>query len=196
MFKSEEFLNTGLPGLITQSPSELNLYSNIIRKTTNGSFHFKFIYLPACPVENHSDTHHKFREKTTKTLKLTYISNHVSVLKTSYPRMKSATQDRYWPDQLWSRTGGPISMVWEKFGSRFSVWPMEIFVCSVWPISTFRSVWPGQYPHIGLFGVANTQILVCSIWPIHNFLGLEVQPKKSRSSKNGIISCCIYCFSK
>ena len=55
-------------------------------------------------------------------------------------RMKSATQDRYWPDELRSWTWGPAwpnSMVWIKFGSRLSVWPMPIIFFSVWPIPTF-----------------------------------------------------------
>ena len=67
------------------------------------------------------------------------------------PRAKSATQDRYWPDRLGSRTGGgggsgataPNGL--EKIWVAPSVWPMSIF---------------------GLFGLVNTHISVCSVWPI------------------------------
>ena len=64
------------------------------------------------------------------------------------PRAKSATQDRYWPDRLGSRTGGsgataPNDM--EEIWVAPSVWPMAIF---------------------GLFGLVNTHISVCSVWPI------------------------------
>ena len=86
-----------------------------------------------------------------------------------FSRMKSATQDRYWPDRLGSRTGGsgatsPNGL--EKIWVAPSVWPMAI---SVWPIPIFRSVRSGQYPYFGLFGLANTLISVCSVWPIPLF---------------------------
>ena len=86
--------------------------------------------------------------------------------------MKSATQDRYWPDRLGSRTGGSGLTVHnglEKIWVAPSVWPMEILVCSVWRIPIFRSVRSGQYPYFGLFGLANIHISVCSVWPIPKF---------------------------
>ena len=86
--------------------------------------------------------------------------------------MKSAAQDRYWPDQLGSRTGGSgatVSNGLEKIWVAPSVWPMAISVCSVWPISIFRSVRSGQYPYFGLFGLATTLISICSVWPIPLF---------------------------
>ena len=88
------------------------------------------------------------------------------------PRNKSATQDRYWPDQLGSRTWGSSATVHnglEKIQVTPSVWPMAILVCSVWRIPIFRSVPSGQYPYFGLFGLANTHISVCSVWPIPIF---------------------------
>ena len=88
------------------------------------------------------------------------------------PRMKSATQDKYWPDRLGSRTGGYGATVHnglEKIWVAPSVWPMAILVCSVWRIPIFRSVRSGQYSFFGLFGLANTHILVCSVWPIPKF---------------------------
>ena len=89
-----------------------------------------------------------------------------------YPRMKSATQDRYWPDRLRWRTGGSGATVHnglEKIWVAPSVWLMAILVCSVWRIPIFRSVRSGQYPYFGLFGLANTHISVCSVWPIPKF---------------------------
>ena len=110
-----------------------------------------------------------------------------------YPRMKSATQDRYWPDRLGSQTGGSSATVHnglEKIWVAPFVWPMAILVCSVWrypyfglfglanthisvcsvwPIPKFRSVWSGQYPYFGRFGLANTHISVCLVWPIPIF---------------------------
>ena len=86
--------------------------------------------------------------------------------------MKSATQDRYWPDQLGSRTGGSGATVHnglEKIWVAPSVWPMAILVCSVWRIPIFWSVRSGQYPYFGLLGLANTYISVCSVWPIPKF---------------------------
>ena len=86
--------------------------------------------------------------------------------------MKSATQDRYWPDRLGSRTGGSgatVHKVLEKFWVAPSVRPMAFLVCSVWRIPIFRSVRSGQYPNFGLFGLANTHISVCSFWPIPVF---------------------------
>ena len=107
--------------------------------------------------------------------------------------MKSATQDRYWPDRLGSRTGGPVppsTMVWKQIGSRlpsghcqfwsvrsgeypyfglFGLANTHISVCSVWPIPKFWSVRSGQYPNFGLFDLANNHISVCSVWPIPIF---------------------------
>ena len=83
--------------------------------------------------------------------------------------MKSATQDRYWPDRLGSRTVGSGATVHnglEKISVAPSVWPMAILVCSVWRIPIFRSVRSGQYPYFGLFSLANTHI---SVWPIPKF---------------------------
>ena len=94
--------------------------------------------------------------------------------------MKSATQDRYWPDRLGSRTGGgpvrPSTMVWKNLGrafrqangnfSLFGLANTHISVCSFWPIPIFLSVRSGQYPY---FGLANTQISACSVWPIPKF---------------------------
>ena len=88
------------------------------------------------------------------------------------PRMKSATQNRYWPDRLGSRTGGSGATVHnglEKNWVAPSVWPMAILVCSVWRKPIFRSVRSGQYTYFGLFGLANTQISACSVWPIPKF---------------------------
>ena len=91
------------------------------------------------------------------------------LMSTPMPRMKSATQDRYWPDRLGSQTGGSGATVHnglEKIWVATSVWPMAILVCSVWRIPIFRS---GQYPYFGLFGLASTHILACSVWPIPIF---------------------------
>ena len=57
----------------------------------------------------------------------------------------------------------------EKIWVEPSVWPMAIFFCLVRPIPTFRSVWPGQYPHFGQFSQANIHISVYSVWPIPLF---------------------------
>ena len=89
--------------------------------------------------------------------------------RTHLPRMKSVTQDRYWPGRLGSRTRGSGATVHnglEKIWVAPSVWPMAILVCSVWRIPIFRSFRSGQYPY---FGLANTHILVCSVWPIPIF---------------------------
>ena len=86
--------------------------------------------------------------------------------------MKSATQDRYWPDRLGSRTGGYGATVHnglEKIWVAPSVWPMALLVCSVWRIAIFRSVRSGQNPYFGLFGLANTLISAGSVWPILKF---------------------------
>ena len=106
------------------------------------------------------------------------------------PRMKSATQDIYWPDGFGSRTGGSGATIHnglEKCGSRlpsgqwqfrsvrsgqypyfglFGMANTQISVCSVWPKPKFRPVRSGQYPNFGLFGLANTHISVCSVWPM------------------------------
>ena len=86
--------------------------------------------------------------------------------------MKSATQDRYWPDRLGSPTGGSDATVHnglEKIWVAPTVWPMAISVCSIWPIPLFRSVRPSQYPYFGLFGLANAHISVCSVCSIPIF---------------------------
>ena len=90
--------------------------------------------------------------------------------------MKSATQDRYWPDRLGSRTGGSSATVHnglEKNWVAPSVCPMAFLVCSVWPIPIFRSVRSGQCPYFGLFGLANTHISVGSVWPIPIFFSVR-----------------------
>ena len=100
--------------------------------------------------------------------------------------MKSATQDRYWPDRLGSWTGGPAQpppMASKNLGRAFrlangnfgllSLVNTHISVCSVWPISLFRSVPSGQYPYFGLFRLANTHFFVCSVWPLPLFLSLQ-----------------------
>ena len=100
-----------------------------------------------------------------------------------FPRMKSATQDRYWPDRIGSRTGGsganqPNGL--EKVWFEPSVWPMAILVCSAWSIPIFRPVRSGQYLYFWsvrshqyhyfvLFGLVNTHILFCSVWSIPIF---------------------------
>ena len=94
------------------------------------------------------------------------------LLFSSQPRMKSVTQDRYWPDRLGSRTGGSSATApngLEKNWVALSVWPMAISVCSVWPIPIFRSVRSGQYPYFDLFRLINTHFSVCSVWPIPLF---------------------------
>ena len=96
--------------------------------------------------------------------------------------MKSATQDRYWPDRLGSWTGGPAQpppMASKNLGRAFrlangnfglfSLVNTHISVCSVWPISLFRSVPSGRYPYFGLFRLAKTHFFVCSVRPIPLF---------------------------
>ena len=85
-----------------------------------------------------------------------FLGNKIKTLR----RIKSATQDRYRPDQFGSRQP---PMVWKKNWFAPSVWPMAISVCSVWSTPIFRSVRPGQYPSFGLFGLANTHISVCLV---------------------------------
>ena len=74
-----------------------------------------------------------------------FLGNKIKTLR----RIKSATQDRYRPDQFGSRQP---PMVWKKFGSRLPSGQWQ-----------FRSVRPGQYPFFGLFGLANTHISVCLV---------------------------------
>ena len=82
--------------------------------------------------------------------------------------MRSATQDRHWPDRLGSRSGGsgaPQLNSLEKL----------LFAPSIWPIPNFWSVRSGQYPcfglydltntDIGAFSLANTNLAVCSLLP-------------------------------
>ena len=99
------------------------------------------------------------------------------------PRMKCATQDRYWPDRLGLRTRGVrcdrpqrsgkiLDRAFRLANGNFSLFGLantHISVCSVWPIPIFRSVRSGHYPNFGLFGLANTHILVCLVWPIPIF---------------------------
>ena len=98
--------------------------------------------------------------------------------------MKSATQDRYWPDRLGSRTGGSGATVHnglEKIWVAPSVWPMAILVCSVWRIPIFRSF---------RSGLANTHISVCSVWPIPKF---RTQFRTVSRNFDSYSNCCLDC---
>ena len=75
--------------------------------------------------------------------------------------MKSANQNRYWPDQLGWRTGGSGSTVHNGLGKIGSRLPS-----GQWQ---FWSVLSGEYPYFGLFDLANNHISVCSVWPIPIF---------------------------
>ena len=89
----------------------------------------------------------------------------------SLPRMKSATQDIYWPDQLRSRTGASGAT---QLNGLEKIW-VALFrlvngnICLFSLANTDISVRLARPIHFGLFGLANILILVYSVWPIPLF---------------------------
>ena len=89
------------------------------------------------------------------------------------PRMKSATQDWYWPDRLGPRRGGSgatqligLEKVWV---TPFRLANTKISVFLVRPIPISRSGRARHYPYFGLFDLCHARISVCLVWPLPIF---------------------------